>query len=363
MSKTNAQLHFFLGANTPQGFVSRFDQIIDERAGRHCYIIKGGPGSGKSTLMKDFAAQAEALGLRPEYFHCSSDLASLDAVATEGLGYVILDGTPPHAVEPRFPGAFETLVPVGDCWDEEFLQTHRGEILALCDENRKCHELCRRYLAAAGSLLGDVGRMAQEYVFSDKVAAHARMIARREFGRRAAVPGSERVRFLSAVTDRGLYCFTGTINALCEKLYVIDDEYGAASRMLLSALRKLALDAGLDIISCYCPMAPYEKLEHLLIPSLRLGFVTSNRHHPFSCARFRTIHARRFMDMEGIAGKKPRVRFTVRAATELLNEAAKCMAQAKALHDDIEKYYISSMDYEKVSALGRRINEALRSGK
>ena len=37
----------FLGANTPIGFVSLFDELYDPYQEQHLYIIKGGPGCGK----------------------------------------------------------------------------------------------------------------------------------------------------------------------------------------------------------------------------------------------------------------------------------------------------------------------------
>ena len=42
---------FFAGSNTPLGFYSFFDQIIDLMQAHRFFILKGGPGTGKSTLM------------------------------------------------------------------------------------------------------------------------------------------------------------------------------------------------------------------------------------------------------------------------------------------------------------------------
>jgi hypothetical protein len=49
-----------------------------------------------------------------------------------------------------------------------------------------------------------------------------------------------------------------------------------SSRLLLAALRSQALEAGWDNISCYCPLSPFEKLEHLFIRPLGVGFMTQN---------------------------------------------------------------------------------------
>lgn len=78
MNHTAEPLHFFLGANTPQGFVSRFDQLADPAGGWREFVIKGGPGTGKSTLMKRVAAAAEGRCEQIELIHCSSDADSLD---------------------------------------------------------------------------------------------------------------------------------------------------------------------------------------------------------------------------------------------------------------------------------------------
>ena len=51
MSET-LPIRFFLGANSPQGFVSRFDQLDYGDPQWHTFIIKGGPGCGKSTFLK-----------------------------------------------------------------------------------------------------------------------------------------------------------------------------------------------------------------------------------------------------------------------------------------------------------------------
>lgn len=93
-------LHFFLGANTPQGFVSRFDQLADPLDGWREFIIKGGPGTGKSTLMKQAAKAFEPECSRIEWIHCSSDVESLDGVIIHDQKIAIADGTPPQESDP-----------------------------------------------------------------------------------------------------------------------------------------------------------------------------------------------------------------------------------------------------------------------
>ncbi len=93
--------NWFLGANTAEGFFSRFDQLHPGIRVRKNVIIKGGPGCGKSTFMKTLRGCAEALGADTESYLCSSDPASLDGLFIPALGLAFVDGTAPHADAPK----------------------------------------------------------------------------------------------------------------------------------------------------------------------------------------------------------------------------------------------------------------------
>ncbi len=92
----------FFGASTPDGPINFIDNItegLDKRI-----IIKGRPGSGKSTMMKKIAEKAGDMGLRVDRYPCSFDPASLDMIVIPALGAAVFDGTSPHKKEPFRPG-------------------------------------------------------------------------------------------------------------------------------------------------------------------------------------------------------------------------------------------------------------------
>lgn len=93
-------IQYFLGANSPRGFYSLYDQLIPIETAKAVYILKGGAGCGKSTLMRQVAQTARQAGLSVEYILCSGDPASLDAVILPTLGVALVDGTAPHAAAP-----------------------------------------------------------------------------------------------------------------------------------------------------------------------------------------------------------------------------------------------------------------------
>ncbi len=346
---------FFLGANAPKGYYSKFDQLFNYDPEGKCFLIKGGPGTGKSTLMKKAAAVLKEKGREPELIYCTADTDSLDAVITPDGSFVILDATLPHAVEPKYPGAYETTVSLCDCWDETVLKENSERIMELFNRNREAHERARRYIAAAANLFDEAARLSLDTVSQEKVARTALRVCARELKKRRGRQGTEKIRFLSGVTDKGIFMFGETAEALCDKIYVVEDDCGAASRIFMSTVRRAALDFGFDIITCRCSIFPTEKIEHVFIPELRLGFMTSNKRHPVTAPPYRVIHSKRFVDENKLAKHKIRIRFTLRAATELLNEAVRCMKEAKAVHDELESLYISAVDFSLVEKKLERI--------
>lgn len=186
-------LDFFLAANTPQGFVSRFDQLGNHREGWRSIIIKGVPGCGKSSLMKKIAEDFLEAGEDVERIHCSSDPDSLDGVMIERLKISIADGTAPHVLEPKYPGAYEQILNLFDALDMETLFHNREEIISLFDQNKILYERAYRFLSAAGSLQSDNAKLGTECLDIIKINKTALRFARQEFA-----PARRRISVRSA---------------------------------------------------------------------------------------------------------------------------------------------------------------------
>lgn len=348
---------FFLGANTPTGFVGFMPSCYQPQEGWWAYIIKGGPGSGKSTFMRRILERLTAEGEEAEAILCSSDPQSLDGVRFPQMRAVVLDGTAPHVVEPRYWGACETIVDIGGCADTHCLQQNAEAIMLATDACSEQHAACRGCLATAAALLADSRRMALRCTDTDKVVRAAARLAEQEWGSAAA--GREERRFLSAVTPEGAQVLYGTLQALCPRIYVMEDEYGAAGGLLLGELRRLARERELAVITCTCPLAPEDKVEHLLFPSVGVGFTLSNSWHKVDFPAYRRIHAARFTDESALQPKRQRLAFNRRAARDLVGQAVEAAVQAKALHDDMERFSREAMDFAAVDRLCDRVSEEL----
>ena len=116
MSKPK-EINLFPGSNTSKGFYSFYRYILTQDNANRILCLKGGPGTGKSSLMKKVGKYFFAKGYNIEYHHCSSDSNSLDGIVVKELNVAILDGTSPHIVDPITPGAVDEIINLGDALD------------------------------------------------------------------------------------------------------------------------------------------------------------------------------------------------------------------------------------------------------
>ena len=186
---------YFLGANSALGFVSYFDLSYSVEEGDTAYIIKGGPGTGKSSLMKYVAAKAIKSGKAVELFPCSSDPDSLDGIRIIPDKTIFLDGTAPHIVEPKYPGICEHIINTGEFWNKNKLMESREEILALMEKNKAYHARASRYIMAAGKLLSDNMSLQKGYMNHEKIIAFGKQLSEKYIGRKKG-KGKKTVRFL-----------------------------------------------------------------------------------------------------------------------------------------------------------------------
>lgn len=355
MYQQTVPLRFFLGANTPTGFVGYQSQLYKPTDGWIAYLIKGGPGTGKSSLMRRILALLTEHGIDTELLLCSSDPHSIDGVVVPSLKAAVLDATAPHILEPQYWGATERIVDLAGCADGHALHEQYAGIIAATDACSAKHQQCRRLMAAASSVLQNNTQLASDCIDADKIKRHADRLADREFTDRPIEKGEPINRFLSAVTPDGLVVHYDTLQTLCPRIYALEDEHGAVSRVWMNRIADRASQTGYTVIQCRCPLFPHDKTEHLLIPEIGVGFTVSNSWHTADFPLYRRIHATRFTDEERLKAHKQRLHFQRRIARELIHEAIEIAKQAKQTHDEMEAYSAAAMNWDIVEQTAGRV--------
>ena len=358
-NKTAENPSFFLGANTPEGFYSLFSELYSPEEGWILYIIKGGPGTGKSTLMKRIAAAADRRGLFCERIYCSSDPASLDAVIIPSLKISIADGTPPHTLEPRYPGVSEKFVDLGLFRDDSRLLPFREQIIETAKENSFYHKKCVDFLFAARACRNDTASVVLPAMKIDALHKLSGKLAEKLLSGVSDTSVRMKKRISSAVTPEGIRDFSDTVRALCEKTVVLYDSFGCAAAVILKFLALRAAERGTEGYCCYDFMSPVSSPCALILPDLSLSLQRVREKPQDSGSGILTVNCMRFYDSSVLSRHKNRIAFNNRSEGELLSGATECLIKAKATHDRLEKYYISAMDFDKMNKYTEKLIEEI----
>ncbi len=341
----NCDLKYFLAANSCEGFVSFFGDSYNAKENWRCYIIKGGPGTGKSSFMKIVARYAESKNEKYILCPCSSDPQSLDAVILPDKKIVILDGTSPHTLDPIYPAACEEILNFGQFWDSGKI-TDKNEILNITDQNKALHKSVSKYLNAAGQIMLDSYKIALSYTKKAEIKSFTEKIIKKHIPKKSGTP-YEWVRFIEGITPEGIISYPETITKQCENVIVISDKYRACSNIFMNEIRNYCLINGYEIVTLKNPFLPSVIIDHIIIPELSLSFVTEDNSISFETPA-RRIHSRRFTSNKLLHNSACHLKLNRKVIKSLLSTAVNKLQEAKAVHDELEKHYINIMNYSEL---------------
>ena len=337
--------NFFVGANSGDGFQNLFPELVDLEDTYDLMVLKGGPGVGKNTFMREIGRIMEQAGTAVEYLWCSGDPDSLDGVALPEIRCAVVDGTSPHVVEPQYPAAVDRYVDLGRFYDLTAAKAAVEEVKDRTRAYKAAYIRAYHSLKAARQVELDAVASVKKRFDMNRAERRVEGVLTRELRRSGGERGRTTRRFLGSITHKGCIWRFDSVDVLCPKVYEFADSWELAGPAL-SQLHDTAVKNGWDTIACLAPEEP-SRIEHLLIPALGLAFVTSRPGMDYGKKPYRRIRLDAMTEAEG----KARLRFQTRMAALLREEGIGALKEAKANHDKLEAVYNPYVDFDGVRAL------------
>ncbi len=350
---------YFACANSSRGFCNYFESNLQGL--ERLYILKGGPGTGKSTLMKEIGADFYDLGYDIEFIYCSSDPSSLDGVLIPALKVGIVDGTAPHVIEPTAPGAIEQYVNLGIAWDKEKLSPYKDEILSLKHEISACYE--RLYSEYAHALkIHD----AWEKIYIDEMdfnlAPQFRYVICETLLKYPSIDHTPTVkhRFFGASTPTGSVDYIEDLTHDLKR-YFIKGRPGTGKSTLLKELAKKSETLGYDTEIYHCSFDP-ESLDMVLIPQLNICFFDSTAPHEYfpSLETDEVIVTYEALITPGTdEANADRLAEIASLYKATIKKGTTALGEAKKLHDVLEEIYIKAMNFQIIEGIYEQIKSEI----
>ena len=337
--------NFFAGANSGEGFRNLFPELVDLEDTFDYIILKGGPGVGKHTFMKEIGRTMEEAGARVEYLRCSGDPDSLDAVVLPDLRRAVADGTSPHVIEPKYPAAVDRYVDLGRFYDLTAAKADAEVVKTYTKAYQAAYVRAYRSLKAARQVELDLLESVRKTADPERLKKRVTGVIQRELREKGGEQGKTSRRFLGSITCKGSVWRFDSVEALCPRIYEFCDSWELAG-VELERLRRTAEEKGWNTIVCPSPEDP-NRPEHVLIPGLGLAFVTSRPGMEYGKKPWRRIRVDAMAEPDG----KGKMKFQQRMVSMLREDAVSDLADAKANHDRLESVYNPYVDFDGVRAL------------
>lgn len=333
--KEEDRVELFAAANSGRGFYSYYPQIFERQEIEKRYLIKGGPGTGKSSLLRMVAREAEKAGKEVEYYRCSSDPDSLDGLILNGR-IALLDATAPHSEEPTLPGVRDEIVNLGSFWNAEALETKGAEVEAIASQKGESYRKAYRFLSAAMEVEEINRSLTERRILWDKMERAAARLMRDQpsgtgFG---ATPC-----LVDGLTMKGAVRLKG-YDAKAERVVAVEDFLGLGS-VFLSFVIQEAKKKGLRICVPYQPLCPTLPCGVFLEETSCLFLLDWKGEEPQ-----KRIHMKRFIAPEDARQIRGEYRRNKHLAAGLIQAATDSLAEAGRHHFELERIYASCMDFE-----------------
>ena len=347
---------YFPGNNTAYGFYSFYDYIIEPDATR-IFVIKGGPGVGKSSFMKNIGEELLNMGFDVEMHCCSSDNDSLDGVVIPKIRVALIDGTAPHVVDPKNPGGVDEILNLGEFWDESKLRIHKYEIINYNKEIGRLFNRAYNYLRAAKNLFENIENANKKALDFKVIYQITENLITDIFKESKGFDkwGKERHLFASAITPDGVIEYMDTLIEGTERIYTILGDFGTGKTHIMKEIGKRAQSLGYYVEYLHLPLLP-EKLEHIIIPELSTVITTFEKYAGMSklVVDLNQMVNKNISDVNREEREMDREYYN-----KFIEEAVKNINGAKKTHDEMEKFYIESMNFEGVDSLRKKIIERI----
>lgn len=351
--------NFYASGNTARGFANLFDSSIQGLA--RLFILKGGPGTGRSSLIRTIGNHMAKDGYDIWFIHCPSNNNGLDGLIIPALKAGIVDGTAPREIKTPLPEAAVQYVNLEESGNASLLSAQQPVIDSLNERIQQAHE--RAYAGFAEALrIHDEWEAVYIANMNFQAADELTKEYIQNFFGNGKLEKQSRVdhRFLGAATPKGAVDFVPNLTEGLKR-YFIKGRAGSGKSTLLKKLAAAGIERGFNVEIYHCGFDP-NSLDMVIVRELGFAIFDSTAPHEYDP----DLAADEIVDMyehcikpgtdeahsDALSDIKERYAAQMKASIQHL-------AQAKAIQDELEQIYVQSTDFRRIDQIKEEIQQEI----
>lgn len=343
----------FPGGNTCKGFYMFFDHIPLPGCKR-VFIMKGGPGVGKSTLMRKMADTIIKQGYNMEYFQCTADNSSIDGIQFPEIGVVLIDGTAPHMVDPKMPGVKDEIINLGDYWDEKGISTRKDEIQKLMFRNKRCYKTAYNRLKEAKIINDELEGYYTECSDFKGINRLTHELMKQVF--EGAKPNYDetplaRHLFAWAISPDGPVQYLDTTIGDVERIFLLEGPPGTGKTTIIEKVAARAFETGINAEVFHSGFDP-SRIDLVVLGDLKTAVLNHTGILKIDVSRLSNIKHIKIYDLGDFLNYKALEYYSDDIAMakgryiKVIDAAVDQLHKTKEIHDELEKCYVPYMDFD-----------------
>lgn len=342
---------FFASSNSYEGFISYFESVFSPTKFRRRFIIKGGPGTGKSTFLKKICAFAQKENLTYETIACSSDSKSIDGVILkEGKTSVcVLDGTAPHTMEASYPGVIDELLDFGKLWDESMLISRRKEIVEYNKQKKAAYAKAYSHLGVSSVFDRNIKAEAGKIFNCSDAEDKCDMLCRELF---SEGEHTREIRLISSFSKDG-YKTLDTLYDISDRIFNVSGSLFSA-QIFLKILRSKLEKTSLDYLFSPSPLDKQE-IEAIYMPKTKTAVIINAKRTD------EMINSDEYLPAKFFEENEKDINLSDKSKEAFLGFAKDSLSLASEYHFKLEDIYSSTVDFSGMVEYFEKATEKIKN--
>jgi len=258
--------YVFTSSNTCQGFHSFISDLVKPL--QRVYILKGAPGTGKSTFIRLLGEALAERGYEVDFWLSAADPLNTEGVYLPRLGLAVVNGSQGLSLDPHYPGATGEIVQLEDFQDRQALRSHSREIINLVDRLEAENQRVGHTMKQAADAREEIKKMTSQRLVLEKINGLTERLEEELFREGPA----ERHFYASAFSSEGTINYVDEISRSCHRRYILKGPAGSAKSTIIAEMAIRGRRRGWPLEYYHCGLNP-DSLAMLIIPNQGIALI------------------------------------------------------------------------------------------